>query len=147
MVRRITGVVVGLIAGGLGVFLIEGISSFMYPAPPGFDWQDREAVRQFVVALPAGAFLIVLAAHGIGTFLAGFTCAAIVQERWLAGPIIIAALLLLGGISNLLMIPHPIWFATVDVLLYIPAALAGGRIGGIVFGTAAPNAQIAVEPQ
>jgi hypothetical protein len=36
--------------------------------------------------------------------------------------------MLLGGISNVLLIPHPAWFNAIDLLLYIPAALFAWRL-------------------
>jgi hypothetical protein len=38
----------------------------------------------------------------------------------------------------LLMLPAPIWFAVADVVLYVPAALLGVRLGGALTGRAAP---------
>jgi len=33
-----------------------------------------------------------------------------------------------SGIANLLIIPHPVWFSIANVLIYLPAAIAGGMV-------------------
>ena len=37
-------------------------------------------------------------------------------------------------VSILMMLPAPTWFAVADVLLYVPAALWGARLGGSLTG-------------
>ena len=38
-----------------------------------------------------------------------------------------------SGIANLLIIPHPVWFSIANVLICLPAEIAGGKAGGMVF--------------
>ena len=47
---------------------------------------------------------------------------------------VLGLLFLLAGIANLMMIPHPVWFAVMDVLLYLPMALTGSWLAGKAIG-------------
>ncbi len=142
MAKRIGAVVAGLLAGFLVVGLIEGVSSWIYPPPQGLDFSDREALRAFVAGLPLGAFALVLVAHLAGPFAGAFTCGVIVRDPWLTGSLIIGGVFLLGGLVNLFLLPHPVWFAILDVLLYLPAAVAGGAVAHRWFsGTAVVDAE------
>ena len=47
-----------------------------------------------------------------------------------------------GGL-NLFMLPHPVWFAIVDLLLYVPLALLGCFLAGTVFARPQRNAESA----
>lgn len=125
---RVVGVLVGLIVGGIVIALIESISSMMHPPPTELDFQDTEAVRNWISELPTLAFCIVLIAHALGVICGALTCQLIVKRRWLTGPLIIGTLFLVGGIFNLMLIPHPIWFAITDVALYLPSAWIGGNL-------------------
>lgn len=128
MGRKILSIVLGLIAGGVGVALIEGVSSVLHPPPPELDFSDREAMGEFVATLPPLAFLLVLVAHAIGAFVVGLVCTLVYGRRFSIGVVIAAMLLLCGGILNLVMIPHPLWFSVADVVIYLPSALVGAAV-------------------
>jgi hypothetical protein len=129
MKRRVLGVILGSVAAFAAVFAVEGISLLVYPLPKELKPDDMNALRQYIQTLPLGAFLFVLAAHAIGPMLGAFVCALIVKERWITGSLIIGITFLIWGIINLFSIPHPVWFAVIDVLAYIPFALLGGWLG------------------
>lgn len=134
MKRSVVGVVLGLIAGFVVVGVVEGASSFVYGSPQGFDFSDTKALREFVGNLPVGAFFFIIAAHVLGSFTAAMTCSAIVRTRWLTCSLIVGSVLLVAGVANLVMIPHPLWFSIVDVLVYLPSAIAGGKVACVAFG-------------
>lgn len=125
MWRKILGVVAGLVVAVVVIAVIEGISTVIYPPPADLDFNDAEAMSAYVRQLPLGAKLLVLLAHGVGTFLAGVVCGLVVGQRWLVGAVIISGLFLLTGVLNLMMIPHPVWFALVDVPVLGLGAVAG----------------------
>ncbi len=135
MLRRFLGVIVGLAVGFVAVLLVEGLSLLFYPFPSGLDMSDVEAMRRHVENLPAGALVFVVVAHIAGSFAGAFACAAMVRHKWITGSLLIGILLLVGGLVNLFRIPHPIWFAIADVIVYIPFSLLGGRVGLRLFGS------------
>ncbi|TWT56999.1 hypothetical protein KOR42_03560 [Thalassoglobus neptunius] len=128
MGRKLVGILGGLIVGFAWNMALVILSSFLFPLPPGVDLNDADAFAAYVETLPPTAFLIVLLAHAGGAFVGGYICELIVAQNWLAGPICIGTLTLLGGITNLMMISHPIWFAIADVILYLPAAIFGAIV-------------------
>ena len=133
MLRKILGVIVGLVIGMCGMTALHMLSMLIYPLPQGLDTTDYEAFSEYIATMPLGAFLLVWVAHSGGAFIAAATCTAIVGQRWWGGAGILGVLFTLAGISNLLMLAHPWWFAAVDVLLYIPAALLGCYLVGSLF--------------
>jgi hypothetical protein len=46
---------------------------------------------------------------------------------------------LCGGVAMLMMLPAPPWFAVADVVLYIPAALVGVKLGGAATAQRTPT--------
>ena len=50
-------------------------------------------------------------------------------EGWLTPALLPALTFLIAGIMNLVAIPHPLWFSIVSLLVFLPAAWLGGRIG------------------
>ena len=126
-IRRGLSVIAGLVAGFIVISIVEGASSLIFPPPAGLDLNDQQALRDFIQGLPAGALLFVLLAHILGSFIAGFACVAVSGEGWRPGALVVGAIVLAGGVFNLVAIPHPVWFAIADVAIYIPAAYLGGH--------------------
>lgn len=77
--------------------------------------------------IPAGAFILVLSGYGIGALLGGFVSALVSGK--IIHPVLAGAGLLMAGIFNLLILPHPAWFAIVSLILFLPVAFLGGKIG------------------
>jgi hypothetical protein len=132
MIRGVLGIAFGIFCGFGVTWLCQLPSYALYPPPEGLDFKDVDAMGEWIKTLPAGAFIIVLFSHAAGAFAAGLVCILIKQEVWNTGVIILGVLFLIAGIMNLVMIPHPIWFAVVDLALYIPAAIAGAKLAMMI---------------
>lgn len=132
MWKNILSVVVGLIAGFLIFYALEALSNKMYPLPPFFDLKkaDWETAKFFVDMIPVGAFLIVLLAYVFGSVMGGFL-SFLISEK-IQQPLIVGSAFMIGGIVNLFMLPQPLWFAIISVMVFLPFALVGGRIGMII---------------
>ena len=126
IIRPTIAVVLGLVSGFIVMAIMEAVSSSFYPPPATLDRHSKTALEAYIQGLPIGAFMWVLAAHGLGAFVAGFVFRAIVGKPCLIGACVVGGTCLLGGISNLLLISHPIWFTMIDPMLYLPMAILGG---------------------
>ncbi len=127
MVRQILAVLVGILACGLVVGLVETLNLRLYPAPPGIDFHDPTQVAAHVAKLPAAAFAIVLAAWALGSFAGGWMAGTISRHWPRACAVGVAAFMLAGVAYNVLVLPHPLWMNVLGLLLPIPAALLGAR--------------------
>lgn len=123
--RRVLATVAGLLVGMVVIGAVERIGHLVYPPPPGIDLHDRAALEKLIAEAPAGALLFVACAWLCGT-LAGTALARTIEGpgRTIAA-VLVGVLLLLAGIANLLMLPHPAWFVAVGL-----AALVAGGLGG-----------------
>ena len=131
MIRKAIALVIGFVVGSASVAAGHAVSSIWYPMPEGLDFNDADAMKAFVDSLPPAALVTVLAAHASGALVAGFVCSLIMRRHWLPGSLTLGVLFTLAGISNLVSIPSPLWFAVVDLMLYLPAALVGGAAAGL----------------
>jgi hypothetical protein len=128
ILRRVGAVIVGMIVAFLLVAGAEGIAHKIYPPPPGTNMQDMAQVKAFVATLPLSVLLIVLTGWLIATCVATWLAARIAGT-----PIpgyIVGALLLCAGIANAFIIPQPVWFSIVSIVIYIGATWMGARAGG-----------------
>lgn len=137
---QIIGVICGLIVGVIVVSIIEKLGHVIYPPKGEIDFAEPDSLARFIEGLPLGAFLFVLAAHGLGSFAGAFAIFLFVKRNWWTGPIIIGAILGVAGAINLVLLPHPQWFMVADLLIYFPMALLGGWCGMSTVGQPAEMA-------
>lgn len=129
MGRKILAVVAGVILAGLVVYVVEAIGHRVYPPPEGLNMKDMDAMKAYVATLSTGALLFVLAAYILGSFSGGWLAAKIARASQIPLALTVGGVQLLFGIMNLVMIPHPTWFAIASVLAFLPAAYLGGKLG------------------
>jgi hypothetical protein len=124
--RSIAAVVGGIIVGVVLITLAHFLSMFVYPLPAGFDWNDKEAVADYLSKMPASAWVLVVLSHAMGPLGGGFVAAWIASRAKVIHALIVGAFFLAGGIMNLNELPHPDWFGYADPLMYLPVALVAG---------------------
>lgn len=86
--------------------------------PVVLDMSDPEAMLEAFRSMTSMDFIIPLIAHILGV-LAGLMLARAICKTSVVPIYIIAGLHMLGVIVNLILLPHPMWFAIVDVILPI----------------------------
>lgn len=119
--RTILALVAGAVAAGLVIAGVESIGTWMNPPPPGLDMNDRAAMGAFIATLPVSAFLLVLAAWGLGVVAGGWMAGRLAPRAPVLHASAITVLVAIGALANLLLIPHPAWF-WVSALVVIAAA-------------------------
>lgn len=124
ILRNVAAVLTGLVSGVAVIMLVEMMG--MVGAPPVPDPMS-ESMKEASV----GALLIVELAYALGSGSAGWVAAKLGAGKpmWLAAAT--GAVLTFAGVSNLVMLPHPLWFTVVSTLTFIPMALLGGRLSGL----------------
>ena len=127
MLRKIGGVVAGLLIAFVLVEAAELIVHQLYPPPPGTNMKDFNEVKKFVSTLPTAALVLVLTGWLIGTFAGTFAAARI--GRSAAPGYIVGGILLAAGIVNAVVIPQPVWFSAVSFVIYIAMTIAGAKLG------------------
>lgn len=130
MGRRILAVLAGLAASVIMVILGDLFHHQFYPPPEGFDPSNAEAIVEFASTLPFEAFMLMLLTWAASVFVAGFVASKIAPAHWLRVSLIVGVVALAGAVANLMAIPHPMWMNITTVIMYIPLAYLGGRLGG-----------------
>ena len=123
-----------LIAGLIGLALGLAITSTMevfgqnlFPPPPGLNPGTPEGFKAILAAMPPLAWGWLLLGYALASFLGGLSAAWLAGRR-LAAALLVAALLLVFGIGNLVLLPHPTWFWFASCPVYPLFAWAGGRL-------------------
>lgn len=127
--KNILSVIAGLITGVILIFLLEMLVPMVYPPPPGLDFTkaDRETMEMLMSLMPLSAMIFVLANYAIAS-LAGGLVSSLISKK-MGQPLMVGGFLTVANIFNLVEIPHPLWMAVTSMLVFLPFAFVGGKIG------------------
>ena len=128
--RNILALVVGFIAGGVINMGLIMLSGSIIPPPAGADLTTPEGIQAAQGLLEPKHFVFPFLAHALGTLCGALVTAWIAVSRKLRLALVIGVLTLAGGIYAAYIIPAPMWFVALDILVaYIPMAYLGGILG------------------
>ncbi len=125
ILRNIFAAIAGIVAGGLTVLAVETLSTLAHPKPQNLDLADTEAMREWIQSLPLTAFAAVLVAWSLGAFVGVWLARMLAANRSLWPAVFAGCFLLLATLANLIMIPHPLWFAIAGIAVYPVFGLLG----------------------
>jgi hypothetical protein len=130
ILRNILAVIAGFILGSLVNMAIVKLGPVLAPPPAGVDMTTVEGLEQAMPLLQPQHFLAPFLAHALGTLVGALAAYWIAGSRKTLFAWVIGVLFLCGGIAASAMIPAPVWFKAVDVLLaYLPMAWLATVIG------------------
>lgn len=128
MVKTSAALVCGLLCGLVIAALVESLG---YLSPPHD--QNREVhaaahLHRNLLSAPVSVHVFLLLAWFAGPFCGAWVAVRLIPEHPLGPAWIVGVWFLLGGVVNLLTVPHPPWVAMLGVLIFLPAAWLGGRL-------------------
>jgi hypothetical protein len=143
LVRNLLALLAGIFLGGVVNMALVLLSPALIPPPAGVDLSTPEGLSQGMHLLEPRHFIMPFLAHALGTFagaLVAFLIATSYKPRFAYA---FGVLNLIGGVTAAFMIPAPMWFIALDLLVaYLPMAWlaiqVGSRMVGTVPGQASP---------
>ena len=124
--RMLLAVVVGFVLGSVVNMALVMLSGKVIPPPAGADITTMEGLKASLHLFEPKHFLFPFLAHALGTFIGALVACLLAPGRSAIPAYIVGGLFLLGGIANTFMLPAPVWFNAMDLLLaYLPAAWLG----------------------
>jgi len=114
----ILGIIIGIIIN-IGLIILGGT---IFPPPENFEpmnamnWNLKYFIFPFL-------------AHSIGTLSGALIVSKLSKKSSIILPLTVGLYFLFGGIYMITILPAPMWFVLLDVILgYIPMALLGWKI-------------------
>lgn len=130
LLRNILAVIAGLFVGGTINLLLVSVSASIIPPPAGVDVTNRESLAGAMALFEPKHFIMPFLAHALGTLSGAVVAYLLGANRRETLAYIIGIVFLVGGIAAATMIPAPVWFIALDLLVaYLPMAWLGARIG------------------
>ncbi len=129
IIRNILAVIAGVIIGSAVNMGIITISGSIIPPPDGADITTMEGLKESMHLFQPKHFILPFLAHALGTFAGAFLTAIIAAGHKMKFALGIGFFFLLGGITNIFMLPSPTWFTILDLIgAYIPMAYFAGKL-------------------
>jgi hypothetical protein len=129
LARVAIGVILGIVVGSFVNMSIINISPSIIPPPIGVDITTEAGLKAAMHLFKPINFLMPFLAHALGTLVAAFITSLIVSDKKLFYSFIPGVLFLIGGITMVFMLPSPLWFSLVDLLLaYVPMVYLGNQL-------------------
>ena len=119
-------VISALIVGSLANMALIMISGWVIPPPEGGDITSMEGLAATMHLFQPKHFIFPFLAHAVGTLVGAFVAAkfAVSQHKNMA--LLIGGLFFIGGATNVYLLPAPMWFNVLDlVVAYFPMAIWG----------------------
>jgi hypothetical protein len=126
---RILVVVAGLVIGGLVNGALIMVSGKVIAPPPGADVTTAEGLKASLHLFEPRHFVFPFLAHALGTFAGALAAAWWTPGRTPGPAYTVGGLFLLAGIANVVMLPAPLWFSALDLIVaYLPMAWLAHRL-------------------
>jgi hypothetical protein len=127
--RVVLAVVLGIVVGSVVNMALITVSGKVIPPPAGADVTTTEGLKASMHLFEPRHFVFPFLAHAVGTFAGALVAAVVAPGSSLRAALVVGGFFLLGGIASVFLLPAPLWFSVVDLLLaYLPAAWLGHRV-------------------
>ena len=142
VLRNILAIIVGLVVGGFVNMSLIVLGPLVIPPPAGVDMTNTQSPIASIHLLEAKHFVFPFLAHALGTLVGALVAFLVAGSHRSIFAYIVGAVSLAGGIAASVMIPAPMWFIALDlVVAYIPMAWIGTVIGRRIKGSVVAPAQ------
>ena len=136
--RAVFAVLLGIVIGSVVNMGLIHVGGLLVPPPPGVDTRTMEGLAAAMPLFGPQHFLFPFLAHALGTLAGALVAVWVSPTRKAVYAWIIGGFFLLGGIVAVALLPAPVWFSALDLLLaYLPMAWLGQQLAGRA-PTAAP---------
>lgn len=130
ILRNILAVVAGLICGALINSGIISISGSIIPPPKGADFTTEEGLINSMHLMQPKHFIMPFLAHALGSLFGAFVVAKLAVNNKMTLGLVIGILFLIGGAMMVFILPSPLWFNLLDLIVaYLPMAYLGVKLG------------------
>jgi hypothetical protein len=130
----LAAVFTGMLVAFITIMLCEVFGHLIYPVPEkfkGIDFmlpENKDKLLELMAAATTGSKILLLIGYMIASFVGGWVASLISKSTIPVPALIIGGLLTVAGIMNLMMIPHDLWFAVINVPTYLAFAWIGAKM-------------------
>ena len=121
--------IVSLFLGAAFNSMILNLGMKLIPPPEGYNMNDAADLSKAISVMETKHFLFPFLSHALGTLFSVMFYTYFAKAKSQFFPLMIAGLFFTGGLYMVLILPSPLWFDLIDLILaYFPMAVIGYKI-------------------
>ena len=129
ILKNILGVIAGIVVGSIVNMTLITVSGSIIPPPEGADVTTTEGLKASMHLFEPKHFIMPFLAHALGTLVGAIIAGLIAANNKMRFALSIGFVFLIGGIASVFMLPAPVWFSALDLIVaYIPMGYLGGKL-------------------
>ena len=128
IVRSVGAIVLGLAVALLLVIGLEVFSAVVHPFPADFSGTQDE-ICAHVANYPGWVLAVVVPAWGVTTWISTWLATRVGTARHPAHGVAVGGVLLLAIVLNMYMLPYPLWFEVINLIVSPLAIYWGVKLG------------------
>ena len=128
MLRNVGAALAGVVTAFVLVMLVEKAGHLLYPPPANLDHTDVDAMETYIATLPFLALLFPMIAWVVGAFTGTLVASKVGTANPLFFTAIVGGLVLAATITNLIVIPHPLWYSIVALIAIAASAWFAAKV-------------------
>ena len=135
--REVYAVLVGMMLAFALDAVGDALAGLLFQMPQGLDPRDPATKAAFEAAMaqaPLSAILVMVGGYFVAALGGAYVARKIVRMPTMRPSLAVGVLLLAATIANFVMIPSPMIMVVLGVLVPIPGAWLGGRLGSTKTG-------------
>lgn len=133
VLRNVLAVLAGLVIGSVFNILLITISPMVIPPPAGVDVTNPESLSKAIHLFEPKHFIMPFLAHAIASLVGALVAYLIAASYKVPLALLIGIIFLCGGVAASFLIPAPVWYIALDLLVaYLPMAWLGTKVGARV---------------
>ena len=129
ILKNILAVIAGILVGSIVNMSLITVSGSIIPPPEGADVTTTEGLKASMHLFEPKHFIMPFLAHALGTLVGAFVAGLIAANNKMKFALSIGVVFLIGGIASVFMLPSPVWFSALDLIVaYLPMGYLGGKL-------------------
>ena len=129
ILKNILAVIAGIVVGSIVNMTLITVSGSIIPPPEGADVTTTEGLKASMHLFEPKHFIMPFLAHALGTLVGAIIAGLIAANNKMRFALSIGFVFLIGGIASVFMLPAPVWFSALDLIVaYIPMGYLGGKL-------------------
>jgi hypothetical protein len=121
--------IVSFVLGAAFNSLILTLGMEIIPPPSGYDMNNAEDLAKAMSVMETKHYLFPFLSHSLGTLIGVVFYTYFSKAQKLFFPLLMAGFYFAGGLYMVLILPSPLWFDFIDLILaYFPMAILGFKL-------------------
>ncbi|MBK8516983.1 MAG: hypothetical protein IPL55_12100 [Saprospiraceae bacterium] len=127
-VRNVLIVVGAILAGSILVSVLESLILALFTLPPEMNRADIGAVTAYIERSETRELALYLLIHALGAFLSGWIIGRFAASSWPLLAFVTGLIWTFIGVSEIVLLSHPLWYAISDTCVYLPMTILGLKL-------------------